>query len=151
MTKHDGIKLQHGSLVLIADGRKAIIARNDGAPNAPRLKVCATLVAEDNPATREQGTDRPGRFAKGAERRGAAEGTDWHALAEEAFLRTAAHQFAEALHEGAECAPVVIAPPPALALLRKHLPKTVGATMSSLAKDLTKHTMAEIEAALAAA
>ena len=149
MTKHDDINIQRGSLVLIADGRKAIIARNEGGPSAPRLTVCATLVAEENPPTHEQGTDRPGRFGKGGGRRGAAEGTDWHALAEEAFLRDAAHQFAEALHDGAGCPAVIIAPPPALAVLRKHFPERLGATTTSIAKDLTKHSMAEIEAALA--
>ncbi|WP_276326193.1 host attachment protein [Bradyrhizobium elkanii] len=52
------------ALVLVGDGRKALLLRNEGDYQFPNLK--AEAVFEDqNPPTHLQGTDRPGHFIKG--------------------------------------------------------------------------------------
>ena len=52
--------ISHNALVLIGDGRKALFLRNKGTAHQVRLEV-EQIMEQDNPATREQGTDRPGR------------------------------------------------------------------------------------------
>lgn len=60
MTLEAGTRVAHNSLILVGDGRKALLLRNRG--NAQRIDlVVGRIVEQDNPATREQGTDRPGR------------------------------------------------------------------------------------------
>ena len=60
----ENIKLRHGMWVLVADGEKALFLRNQGDAQYPNLEVVREL-HEENPPTREQGTDRPGRFNDG--------------------------------------------------------------------------------------
>jgi protein required for attachment to host cells len=141
----------HGAGVVIADGRKALILRNDGTPVAPRL---TTLQALDNAETRETrdiGTDRPGRTQESATtRRSAMEQTDFHTQAEARF----AGQVAEAVHAlhaaGKLPSLVLVAAPRTLAVLRDELPKPVqNAILDEIAKDLTNHPLSEIEKLLA--
>src|SRR3954467_5095284 len=109
----------HNALVLVGDGQKALFLRNRGNAQRPRL-VVERILEHDNPPTREQGTDRPGRSnASVGVARSAMEETDWHHLAEERF----AGELAEALHRHSHINPfeklVVIAPPKILGNLRK--------------------------------
>lgn len=140
--------IPHKALVLIADGRKAIVAQNEGSAIEPKLAVRATLVADENPSNHEQGSDRPGRFGKDGGRRTSAETVDRHELAEQAFLRTAADRFRQMLDEDATCAVVIVAAPAALAVLREALARRSARIVAEVAKDLTKHTMSDIEAML---
>ena len=52
--------ISHNALVLIGDGQKALFLRNKGTAQQVKLEV-EQILEQDNPATREQGTDRPGR------------------------------------------------------------------------------------------
>ena len=54
------IHIPHDALVLVGDGRKALFLRNHGDAKFPDLKV-EQVFADVNPATHEQGTDKPGR------------------------------------------------------------------------------------------
>src|ERR1051326_5296978 len=76
-------KLPHDALVFVGDGRKALFLRNAGDAHIPDLRT-EQVFKEDNPPSREQGTDKPGRgFASaGSPRRGGMEETDWHDLEE---------------------------------------------------------------------
>ncbi|HVY82549.1 MAG TPA: host attachment family protein, partial [Steroidobacteraceae bacterium] len=78
--------IPHDALVLVGDGARAIFFRNKGTVQRPAL-VTERILEQQNPATREQGTDRPGRRAGGDSEsvRGAIEPTDWHQLAEDRF------------------------------------------------------------------
>ena len=51
------LKIPHGGVVFIGDGRKALFLRNDGDEKFPYLKT-EKVYLDDNPSTREQGTDR---------------------------------------------------------------------------------------------
>lgn len=137
--------------VLVADGGRAIVARNDGTGRMPRLVVQATLGATDNPATRHHGADRPGRFRKDADRRSAAEPTDWHELAETTFLRDVAAHLALLLDEEPAATAVVVAPPAALATLRGALTAYRSRITAEIAKDLTNHPLPEIARAIQSA
>ena len=60
MTNEATPTISHNALVLIGDGQKALFLRNKGTAHQVRLEV-EQVLEQDNPATREQGTDRPGR------------------------------------------------------------------------------------------
>src|SRR5579871_709237 len=84
-------KLPHDALVFIGDGRKALFLRNAGDEQVPDLRT-EQVFADDNPPTREQGTDKPGRsFARAnAHRRAGVQQTDWHQLEEQRFAERVA-------------------------------------------------------------
>ena len=104
------------------------------------------------PATREQGTDRPGRSnASVGVIRSAMEETDWHHIAEERF----ASELAEALYRHAHAnlfeKLVVIAPPKVLGNLRKAFHSAVAERVTAeIPKELTSHPISEIERLVAA-
>jgi protein required for attachment to host cells len=141
----------HNALVLVGDGQKALFLRNKG--HAQQVKLIVEQVLErDNPPTREQGTDRPGRSsASVGVARSAMEETNWHHIAEERF----AGELAEALYRHAHAnlfeKLVIIAPPTVLGNLRKALHAEVIARVTAeIPKELTSHPVAEIERLVAA-
>ena len=96
-----GIKLKHDTWVLVADGEKALFLRNDGDALYPDLTVVRKL-HDENPPTREQGTDRPGRHIDGpSAHRSAVEDTDWHRVAKERFADEIAERLYGLAHDGA--------------------------------------------------
>ena len=143
--------IPHGTLVLVGDGQKALFLRNKGHAQHLRL-VVEQVLERDNPPTREQGTDRPGRSnASVGVARSAMEETDWHDIAEERF----AGELAEALYRHAHAnlfeELVIIAPPRVLGNLRKFLHAEVAARVTGeIPKELTSHPVAEIERLVAA-
>src|SRR5579862_1035021 len=140
------IRLSHGDLVLIGDGRKALFLRNQGDEKFPDLRV-ERVFADANPPTHEQGTDKPGRaFASVGSRRGAVEGTDWHDLEEHRFARDVAATLEKLVRERKVTRLVIVSPPRTLADLRQALHADVKkCIVAELAKDLTKHPVHEIE------
>ena len=77
--------ISHNALVLIGDGQKALFLRNKGTAQQVKLEV-EQILEQDNPATREQGTDRPGRSVSSVgTARSAVEEVDWHHIAKERF------------------------------------------------------------------
>src|SRR5689334_10880290 len=89
---HDrtGLRIPHDGYVFVGDGRKALLLRNEGDAQYPNLKP-ERVFAHDNPPTREQGTDKPGRsYASVGGRRSAMEQADWHEIEEQRFARDVA-------------------------------------------------------------
>lgn len=144
------VRVPHGAYVFVGDGRKALFLRNEGNPMSPRLKTMHVL-KNDNPPTRELGTDRPGRsFARMAPRRSAMEQTDWHEIAEERFAREVAETLVELARNNGESAFVIVAPPRSLAALRDALPADVRErVVGEIDKDYTGQPIPEIEKQLA--
>jgi protein required for attachment to host cells len=136
----------HNALVLVGDGQKALFLRNKGHARHVRL-VVEQVLERDNPATREQGTDRPGRSnASVGVARSAMEETDWHHIGEERF----AGELADALYRHAHANRfeklVVIAPPKILGNLRKAFHAAVAERVTAeIPKELTSHPVSEIE------
>src|SRR5260370_4005570 len=111
--------IPRNSLILVGDGQKALFLRNRGSAQRVDL-VVERILERDNPPTREQGTDRPGRStASPGVARSAMQEVDWHHLAKERF----ADELAEALYRYAHAnlfeRLVIIAPPKILGNLRK--------------------------------
>lgn len=143
-------KLPHDALVFIGDGRKALFLRNAGDEKVLDLRT-DQVFAEDNPPTREQGTDKPGRtFARaGAHRRGAVQQTDWHHLEEQRFADRVAAALADVVRQRDVPAILVAAPPKTLAELRRVFHADVKAKIvAEIDKDLTNEPVGDIEAHL---
>ena len=147
-----GIKLDHGTWVVVADGEKALFLRNEGDNQYPNLSVFREM-QEENPPTREQGSDRPGRFSDGpSPHRSAVADTDWHRLAKERFADEVAERLYRLAHDGAFERLVLVAPPVVLGEIRKKLHKEVtDRLLGEVPKTLTNHPVPEIEKIIQAA
>ena len=141
-----GIRLEHDSWVVVADGEKALFLRNEGDAEYPDLEVFRQ-VREENPATREQGTDRPGRFSDGpGPHKSAVQETDWHRVEKERFAHEIAALLYRAAHRGDYRRLVIVAPPLVIGELRKEMHKEVEQRLAGeVPKTLTNHTIGEIE------
>lgn len=143
------IRLKRGTWVVVADGEKALFLKNEGDATYPNLSV-VRKIEEENPPTREQGSDRPGRYNDGpTSHRSAVDDTDWHRLAKERFAEEIAGRLYKLAHRGDFDNLVLVAPPVVLGEMRKKLHKTVGdKIMAEVPKTLTNVPVAEIESLL---
>jgi protein required for attachment to host cells len=135
----------HNSLVLVGDGQKALFLRNRGSAQHVDL-IVEQIFEQDNPASREQGTDRPGRStASLGVFRSAVEEVDWHHIAKQRF----ANEIAKALYRHAHANRfdklVIVAPPKILGDLRKAFHAEVtDRIVAEIPKELTTHPVSEI-------
>ena len=143
------MRLPHEALVVVCDGRKALLLRNEGGEASPQLRVESTRQAPVNAPTAEQGSDRPGRFQNRAGPTSAVAETDWHELAEQSFAEATVEAI-ETFHQAHSRPPLVlVAPPKTLAVMRGRLTDAVRASViAEIDKDLTKHPVDEIERVL---
>lgn len=141
------MKIPANALILVADGRKAIILRNAGDEKFPNLKTEWT-VEEPHPLTAAQGSDRPGRvYVQG--RKSSVEQTDWHSEEETAFAKKAAAELERFVRDAKAHHVVIVAPPRTLAVLRRNLGSdTLQKVIGELTQDLVKFPVSEIEAHL---
>ncbi|MBM3561728.1 MAG: host attachment protein [Alphaproteobacteria bacterium] len=139
----------NGAWVLVGDGRRALFFQNHGDAELLDLRVIETRI-DENPATREQGTDKPGRsFASKGGVRSAVQDADWHEMEEERFARAMADRINRAAESGELNAIAIVAPPRVLGEIRKELSaKAQSKVVGELAKDLTRHPLKDIEKAL---
>ncbi|TGQ46019.1 MULTISPECIES: host attachment family protein [unclassified Mesorhizobium] len=146
------VVLKHGLWIVVADGEKALFLRNEGGALNPNLEVVQEM-EQENPATRHQGSDRPGRYSDGPSvHRSAVEDTDWHRLGKERFAEKIAERLYKLAHRGAFKEIVLIAPPQVLGEMRRKLHKEVEERIKAeIPKTLTNHTIDEIESLLQAA
>ena len=146
------IKLERGIWVLVADGEKALFLKNEGDTKYPSLTVVREL-QEENPPTRLQGSDRPGRFNDGPNvHKSAVADTDWHRIAKERFAEEIAARLYKLAHHGDFKKIILVAPPVVLGEIRKQLHKEVSdRIVAEVPKTLTNHPVYEIEKLLMAA
>jgi protein required for attachment to host cells len=139
------VHIPNAALVLVSDGRRARFLRNKGTPVNPQLVLERALDA-DNPRTREQGTDQPGRrLGPDGHSRSAMEETDWHQQAEERFAALVADTLYRMEHAQQFDELVLVAPPKMLGDLRARLhPEVADCLVAEVPKDLTNHTVPEI-------
>ncbi|MCC3245860.1 host attachment family protein [Methylocystis sp. WRRC1] len=144
------IAVNNGAWVLVGDGRRALFFANHGDATLLDLRVVETRI-DENPATREQGSDAPGRaFASRGGVRSALDNVDWHEIEEERFARSMADRINKAAENGEMTEIVIVAPPRTLGEIRKDLSvKAKSKVVGELDKDLTHHPLPEIEKALA--
>jgi protein required for attachment to host cells len=143
MTK---VTIPHNAYVFVGDGCKALVLRNEGDEKSPNLKTERVFVDHD-PPTHEQGTDRPGRaYSSVGPGRSSVTQTDWHKLEEQKFAHEVASTLEKLVRDGKIKALIVVAPPRALADLRKAFHDDVKKTIvAEINKDLTKHPIYDIE------
>lgn len=145
------MRVPHKSMVVVADGAKALFFRNEGDGEHPNL-VVERKDEQDNPPDREQSSDAPGRsFASFSPGRSAYEETDFHQLEEDRFAADTAELLNRRALEGDFDSLVIVAPPRTLGELRKHLHKEVQKRIAAeIPKTLTGHPVPEIEKILIA-
>jgi protein required for attachment to host cells len=138
--------IRHGEWVVVCDGAKALVLKNDGDIRAPNLKTVQVFEQKDL-ATHVIGTDAPGRtFNSVGSARSAVEQTDWHDQAERAFLAQLAQHLEEALASGKTKSLIIVASPRALGMIRPAYSQAVkGAVRIEVDKDLVKMPVHEIE------
>jgi protein required for attachment to host cells len=144
-----GLSIDHGAWVMVGDGEKALFFRNAGDGFHLKLEV-VDMLEQENPRTREQGTDRPGRaFASIGTHRSAMDETNWHKLEKHRFAKEIADALYTAAHRGRYSKLVIAAPPMILGDIRKALHKEVSEkVVAEISKDLTNMPKDEIERAL---
>lgn len=138
------IRITEKVRVLVADGKRAVLLRKEAGNGVPRL-VVARVYEQENPASREQGTDRPGRTNDSLGRKSTMEATDWHQIAEDQFVKRLAFDLEADLDKGEYEGVIIVAPPVALGELRKVAGASLKqAILAEIDKDLTKHPISEI-------
>ncbi|MEG3179896.1 host attachment family protein [Sphingomonas sp. LT1P40] len=152
------MQVPHNAVVVVADGRKMLLLRNEGDAEYPNLQL-EKKREQENPSTSEQATDVSGRaqstrmaggaFASGG---GTMDNADFHQIEEDKFaVETAELLKKRALNNDFETL-IIIAPPRTLGELRKNYHKEVEQRLAGeIDKDLTGHTIPDIEKALLAA
>jgi len=151
MTTEPKPHISHNALVLIGDGQRALFLRNRGTAQQLSLEI-EQIMEQDNPATREQGTDRPGRsVANVGAARSAVEEADWHSIAKERFAGEIAEALYRYAHDNRFEELVIIAPAKILGNLRRAFHTEVtDRVVGEIPKELTSHPIPEIEKLMAA-
>lgn len=141
------VQIPHQAWVLVGDGRKALVLRNEGDEKFPNLRALAVFREEENPPTSQLGTDAPGRAVDHLTgRRAGVEQTDWHDIAEHRFAESVAATLCARDQAGDIVSLVVVAPPRTLADLRNAFTPTLKTKIiAEVNKDLTRHPVHEIE------
>jgi protein required for attachment to host cells len=166
------MQVPHDAVVVVADGRKMLLLRNEGDSQALNLQV-ERHATHPNPKDSDQKRDQSGQssstqsgqgapavaqngsmHARGggaqfAPARGTMGETDFHQLEEDRFAAETADMLKKrALNNEFESL-IIVAPPQTLGELRKHYHQAVSERLTGeIAKDLTGHTVAQIEEAL---
>lgn len=142
--------VSHDALVLVGDGEKALFLRNKGNAQQVDLEV-EQILEQDNPATREQGTDRPGRAAASVgAARSAVDDANWHHIAKERFAGEIAKALYRHAHDDRFEKLVIIAPPKILGNLRRAFhAEVLDRIIGEIPKELTSHPVAQIEKLIA--
>ena len=146
------MQIDHDAAVLVVDGSKMLMFRNEGDAEFPNLKV-EEMDEIENPPTREQATHPAGRAsALMGKQQDSVEQTDFHQQEEDRFAADAAAMLKRRALANAFDKLIVVAPPRTLGELRKHYHKTVeDRLVGEVAKDLAGHPIEEIERILAGA
>lgn len=138
--------LHHGEWVIVCDGAKALVLKNEGDSKFPNLKTIEVFQQTDLP-TRALGADAPGRTNNSiGDIRSAVDQTDWHDQSERAFLAQLANHLNEAVAAGKAKSLIVVAPPRALGMIRPAYSHALrSAVRAEIDRDLVKMPVHEIE------
>jgi protein required for attachment to host cells len=140
------MQVPNGAMVVVADGRKMLLLRNEGDAQYPNLQV-EQKELHPNPKDSDQKTDLAGQASSTLG--GTMGETDYHQQEEDRFAaETAAMLNKRVLNNEFESL-IIVAPPKTLGELRKHYHKEVETrVLGEISKDLTDHTVPQIEEAL---
>ncbi len=140
------MRLAHDTWIVVADGEKYLLLRNEGGAQHPNLCVVSKEEIE-NPPMRELSSDRPGRMKDRGRAKSALEQTDWHRLSEQRFAQDLATLLVQWASQGRFRRLVVVADPRTLGALRAAYGDNLRSVLTAeIAKDLTNVPVEEIEA-----
>ena len=112
--------IPHNSHVLVIDGGKMLLFKNDGGREEPNLTVVMHR-EQDSAATRYQGSGQPGTTHESVgTARSSYEQTDFHQLDEDRFAADAADILKREVLAGHIDSLIVVAAPRTLGELRRH-------------------------------
>lgn len=140
--------IANNTLVLVTDGRKTLLFRNEGDANQIDLRTEAHDEREDATSKGELATDAPGVTHQSAGYgRSTYEETDFKQLEEDRWAKSAADEINKRALANDFEALVIIAPPKTLGELRKQLHKeTERRVVCEIDKEMTGRPIPEIEA-----
>lgn len=150
------MELTFDTWVVIADGTKYLVLRQQGDKDFMDLHVLQKAEME-NPPAHELSSDRPGRMADnfkgqgGSDVRGksAMQQTDWHVVEERRFAKELAENLVKWAAADRFQKLVVVADPQTLGALRaEYGDKLQGRLLLEIAKDLTNLPVPRIEQVL---
>ncbi|MCB1529229.1 MAG: host attachment protein [Hyphomicrobiaceae bacterium] len=146
------MKLAQGMWVAVVDGAKGLILVNEGTAFEPKLSVVRQY-NQDNPPTRDQGRDRPGRMNDtGGQHKSSVEMPDHHQRAEDRFVAEVMSDLEKDAAAGAFDKLVLAAPPVALGTVRKQTgPALKDRIVLELAADYVKMPVPDIAKVVAKA
>jgi protein required for attachment to host cells len=146
------MRIPNGTHVMVTDGRKMLLFRNEGDADFPNFLVVAEDQQADRP-DRALKSDASGRSARSARPGSSAYGeADFHKLAETRFAIRAVDELNRLAESGALDKIVIAADRRTLGTMRRHYsPALRRALVGEAAKDLVKHPAAEIERLLSRA
>jgi protein required for attachment to host cells len=135
-----------GDWVVVCDGRKALILENIGDRMFPNLHTKEVREHADE-STSAQGSDAPGKVHSSVgTARSAIEQTDWHEVAERAFLKALAERLHQAVTTGETRGLTMVASPRALGMIRADYTDAMRKVLhGEVHKDLVKLPVYEIE------
>ena len=134
------MNIPKGTIVAVADGEILNLFRNAGEANAPQLEALA------DPEISKENKGSGGRHQSSA-----ANPSDSQ-QAEDSFAAGIAAMLNKRVLDGKIDALIIVAAPRTLGELRQHYHKALSAVLlKEVAKDLTGHSIADVEKALAAA
>lgn len=138
--------LETDTLVVVADGEKALFLRNLTDHEDPNLDV-RDVDAQDNPQRQEQAANRRGRVHESANPGSHAySDSDWHELAKERFADDLAEKLYEKAHAHEFERLVLVAAPKILGELRDKMHVEVrDKVIGEIDKTLTNHPIGDIE------
>lgn len=140
------MKVGTGDLIVVCDGRKALILENMGDRVFPNLR---TREVHEHPVlpTSAQGSDAPGKvYQSMGGARSSIEQIGWHDESERVFLKTFAGRLDVAVTTGETRSLTMVASPRALGMIRPDYSAAVRKALhNELHKDLVRRPVYEIE------
>lgn len=135
------------TFVLVMDGARALLFRNEGFDDAPNLTLALERSHAD-PPDRELGADRPGRFARKGHPMSALDEPSLHDRAESRFAAAVAQEIEGLAKAGGFEGLVLFADPRTLGRVRPLLgPETRARLRAERGVDLAHAPTSRIEAA----
>ena len=140
------MQLEHDGFVVVADGEKMLLLRNQGDAEFPHLELVEQNEQESR-ANRELRRDSPGRsFASVGPGRSAYDEADSRQVGEDRFAAQTADRLNRMALENRFRSLVVVAPPRTLGELRRsYHDELVKRLVGEVPKNLTNATLDEIE------
>ena len=146
----NGLKIPHNAWVLVGDGEKAMILRNEGDEDYANL-VVEKLFEHEKPLTKAEKAEGATDILDNAVRKENAH-LEWHRLEKSRFAKEVADRLYKLAHAGRFQQLVIVAPPATLGTLRENLHQEVrNRVIAEVDKDLVRHPVYEIERLLTAA